>query len=222
MKSIYIIGAGGFGREVAWLIERINENETRKGNGTVWKIVGFIDDNEELRGKYEDDYQVVGSCNDLMALAEQNEVYAVCAVGASKTRKKIIDRFVNSKVKFATVIDPSVMISKRVEIGEGVIICAGTILTVDIKIGNHVIINLDCTIGHDDEIHDFVTIYPSVNVSGNVEVGECSEMGTGMQIIQGKKIGTQSIVGAGAVVVKDIPDKCTAVGSPAKPIKFFE
>ncbi|MWK60345.1 transferase, partial [Pseudomonas otitidis] len=94
-----------------------------------------------------------------------------------------------------------------------------TIITVDIKIGNHVIINLDCTLGHDDIIHDYVTIYPSVNVSGNVEVGECSELGTGMQIIQGKIIGNETIVGAGAVVIRDIPDKCTAVGNPAKVIK---
>jgi sugar O-acyltransferase (sialic acid O-acetyltransferase NeuD family) len=114
------------------------------------------------------------------------------------------------------------MLSKRVSIGEGSIICAGTIITVDISIGEHVIINLDCTIGHDDTIQDYVTLYPSVNVSGNVVVGECTELGTGMQIIQGKNIGRESIVGAGAVIVRDIPEKCTAVGSPAKPIKFFD
>ena len=127
----------------------------------------------------------------------------------------------NSDIKFATLIDPSVEKSDYVTIGEGTIICAHTIITVNIEIGNHVIINLDCTVGHDDIIQDFVTLYPSVNVSGNVNIGHGSELGTGMQIIQGKKIGEYSIVGAGAVVVKDIPDRCTAVGSPAKPIKFF-
>lgn len=50
-------------------------------------------------------------------------------------------------------------------------------------------------------------------------MGECSKFGTGMQIIQGKNIGTESIIGAGAVVIRDIPDRCTAVGSPAKVIK---
>ena len=111
------------------------------------------------------------------------------------------------------------ILSDRVQIGASTIICAGTIITVDIRIGDHVIINLDCTLGHDDIIRDYVTIYPSVNVSGNVEVGECSKFGTGMQIIQGKNIGTESIIGAGAVVIRDIPDRCTAVGSPAKVIK---
>lgn len=210
LRDLYIIGAGGFGREVAWLVERINEvNPT-------WNLKGFIDDNESLWGNVEGDYPVLGGCEYLKSLGD---VYAVCAVGSAKVRKIIIGRIKESNVKFATLIDPSVLVSKRVEIGEGSIICAGTIITVDIKIGNHVIINLDCTIGHDADIEDFVTIYPSVNVSGNVLVGQCTELGTGMQIIQGKTITANSIVGAGAVVVKNIEEPGTYVGSPAKKIK---
>jgi sugar O-acyltransferase (sialic acid O-acetyltransferase NeuD family) len=214
LKDLYIIGAGGFGREVAWLVERINDVIP------TWNLKGFIDDNTSLHGNLEDGYSVVGDCAYLASIPQ--ETWAVCAVGAAKVRKKIIEKLKRSNLKFATLIDPSVMLSKRVSIGEGSIICAGTIITVDISIGEHVIINLDCTIGHDDIIRDFVTLYPSVNVSGNVIVGECTELGTGMQIIQGKNIGKESIVGAGAVVIRDIPEKCTAVGSPAKPIKFFE
>jgi sugar O-acyltransferase (sialic acid O-acetyltransferase NeuD family) len=129
---------------------------------------------------------------------------------------------INPDIKFGTVIDPSVEMSDLVTIGEGTIICAHTIITVNIEIGSHVIINLDCTVGHDAVLQDFVTLYPSVNVSGITNTGHAVELGTGMQIIQGKTVGDYSIVGAGAVVVKDIPAKCTAVGSPAKPIKFFE
>ena len=120
------------------------------------------------------------------------------------------------------VIDPSVEMSDSVIIGEGSIVCAHTIITVNITIGKHVIVNLDCTIGHDAVLNDFVTVYPGVNISGDTDIGYASELGTGMQIIQGKKIGERSIVGAGAVVIRDIPEKCTAVGSPAKPIKLFE
>jgi sugar O-acyltransferase (sialic acid O-acetyltransferase NeuD family) len=214
LKDLYIIGAGGFGREVAWLVERINDVVP------TWNLKGFIDDNTSLHGTLEDGYSVVGDCDYLATIP--HETWAVCAVGAAKVRKKIIGKLKSSNVKFATLVDPSVMLSKRVSIGEGSIICAGTIITVDISIGEHVIINLDCTIGHDDIIRDFVTLYPSVNVSGNVVVGECTELGTGMQIIQGKNIGKESIVGAGAVVIRDIPENCTAVGSPAKPIKFFD
>lgn len=213
MKDLYIIGSGGFGREVAWCVERINDVTP------TWNLKGFIDDNETKWGAKEDEYLVLGDCE---YLKQQENAYAVCAVGNAKVRRQIIEKLSNSGVRFATIVDPSVILSKSVSIGEGTIICAGTIATVDISIGKHVIINLDCTLGHDDVIEDFVTIYPSVNVSGNVSVGECCELGTGMQIIQGKSIGDYSIVGAGAVVVKNIPSKCTAVGSPAKPIKFHE
>ena len=130
---------------------------------------------------------------------------------------------VNPDVRFGTLLDPSVKVSDHVEIGVGTIICAQTVLTVNISIGDHVIINLNCTIGHDADISDYATIYPGVNVSGATSIGHAAaELGTGMQIIQGKRIGEYSIVGAGAVVVDDIPEKCTAVGNPANVIKHFE
>lgn len=97
--------------------------------------------------------------------------------------------------------------------------CAGNIITVDVRIGRHCIINLDCTIGHDAEISDFVTLYPGVNVSGGTVIGECVEMGTGSRIIQGIRISPGSVVGAGAVVVKDISEAGTYVGVPARRMK---
>ncbi len=209
MKNLYIIGAGGFGREVAWCVERINDVTQ------TWNLKGFIDDNEKLWGKQEDEYLVLGGCE---YLKQQENAYAVCAVGNAKVRKQIIEKLSNSGVRFATIVDPSVILSKRVSIGEGTIICAGTIATVDISIGKHVIINLDCTLGHDDVIGDFVTTYPSVNVSGNVVVGECCELGTGTQVIQGKKIVKNTIVGAGSVVIRDINESGTYVGSPTTKI----
>lgn len=210
MKDLYIIGAGGFGREVAWLVERINSVQF------TWNIKGFIDDNEKLIGTKQDDYEVVGNCD---FLKKMNNAYAVCAIGNAKIRKVIIDRFRDSSVKFATIIDPSVILSNSVEVGEGTIICAGTIITVDVKIGNHVIINLDCTLGHDDIISDFVTIYPSVNVSGMVHVEECVELGTGTQIIQGKTIMNNIIVGAGSIVLDNLSENGVYVGGPARRIK---
>ena len=215
MNKLIIIGASGFGREVAWLIERINEKNT------TWDLIGFIDDNPELVGTKVNGYTVLGNSS---CVNEYKDAYFVCAVGSSKIRKSIVTKVseLNPEIRFATLIDPSVEMSKLVTIGEGTIICAHTIITVNISIGKHVIMNLDCTVGHDAVLHDYVTLYPSVNVSGITDIGECTELGTGMQIIQAKKVGAFSIVGAGAVVVKDIPEKCTAVGSPAKPIKFFE
>ena len=215
MKDLIIFGASGFGREVAWLVERINKV------APTWNLLGFMDDNEAIHGTEINGYRVLGGT---AAVGNYPDAYFVCAVGASKVREKIIGnlKMINPNIRFGTVIDPSVEMSDLVTIGEGTIICAHTIITVNITIGSHVIINLDCTIGHDAILHDFVTLYPSVNVSGITDIGHAVELGTGMQIIQGKTVGDYSIVGAGAVVVKDIPPKCTAVGSPAKPIKFFD
>lgn len=215
MKELYIVGAGGFGREVAWLVERINQS------GKEWELKGFLDDNERLHGGEEGGYPVVGGIDYLEKLSKT--IWVICAVGAASVRRKIIEKLEKiEKVRFATLIDPSVLLSRRVKIGDGSIICAGTIATVDIEIGKHVIVNLDCTIGHDAKLEDYVTVYPSVNISGFVTVGEETEIGTGTQIIQGIKIGRESIIGAGAVVIKELPEKCTAVGSPAKVIKFRE
>ena len=191
MKELYVVGAGGFGREVAWLVERINQNEKE------WELKGFLDDNEQLHGGKEDGYPVVGGIDYLEKLSKTT--WVICAVGAASVRRKIIEKL------------------EKIEK-----VSAGTIATVDIEIGKHVIVNLDCTIGHDAKLEDYVTVYPSVNISGFVTVGEETEIGTGTQIIQGIKIGRESIIGAGAVVIKELPEKCTAVGSPAKVIKFRE
>ena len=213
MNKLVIIGASGFGREVAWLVERIN------AVSHIWDLIGFIDDNKEIIGQDINGYKVLGTVD---SLEKMKDIYAVCAVGASKVRKDIIDRVqqLNPDLRFATLIDPSVEKSNYVEIGKGTIICAHNVLTVNIQIGNHCIINLDCTVGHDVIMNDFVTVYPSVNISGNSKYGECVELGTGSQIIQGKTVGKGTIVGAGSVVVKDLPEDCTAVGAPCKPIKF--
>ena len=214
MKDLIIFGASGFGREVAWTVERIN-----KSNPT-WKLLGFMDDDESIQGTEINGYKVLGKTADIV---NYPDAFFICAVGSSKVREKIVEKLkkINPNIKFGTIIDPSVDMSEFVSIGEGTIICAHTIITVNISIGEHVIINLDCTIGHDAVLNDFVTLYPSVNVSGITNIGYAVELGTGMQIIQGKSIGEYSIVGAGSIVVRDIPDKCTAVGSPAKPIKYF-
>ena len=215
MKDLIIFGASGFGREVAWAVERLNKVTP------TWNLLGFMDDADDIQGTEINGYKVLGKTADV---SNYPDAYYVVAVGASRTREKIVSNMktVNPSIKFGTVIDPSVEMSDLVTIGEGTIICAHTIITVNIEIGAHVIINLDCTVGHDAVLQDFVTLYPSVNVSGITNIGHAVELGTGMQIIQGKTVGDYSIVGAGAVVVKDIPAKCTAVGSPAKPIKFFE
>lgn len=206
MKDIVIIGAGGFGREVAWLIEDINKVKKE------WNIVGFIDDNEEIQGTEINGYKVVGNINWL----KKQELYVVSAIGNPITKKKIMENLQGSKNQYPVLIHPSVIYSESVNFAEGSIICAGTILTVNIEIGKHVIINLDCTVGHDAVIMDYTTLLPSVNISGCVKIEECVSVGTKSAIIQGISIGKNTIIGAGAAVVKDITEPGTYVGVPVR------
>lgn len=214
MKNLYIIGAGGFGREVLWLVNRINQKEK------IWNIQGFIDDNKELYGKIENGYKILGDSNYLKNL--NGDIYVVIAIGMPKIKEKIIKKLDNNpKIHFATLIDPSVILSEEVKIGQGSIICAGNIITVNINIGEHVIVNLDSTIGHDSIIEDFATICPNCNISGNTRIKKYSTIGTGTKIIQGLTIGENVITGAGTVIIRDIEDNCTVVGNPARIVKKF-
>ncbi|OZS76950.1 transferase [Tetzosporium hominis] len=210
MKDIVIIGSGGFGREVAWLIDEINKVED------TWNLLGFIDDNHSVQGTEVNGVKVLGGTDWLM----DKSINVVCAIGDPVIKKKVLSELESTNNTFPVLIDPLVRYSQTVEFGEGSIICAENTLTTNIKVGKHVIINLDCTIGHDATIGDYSTILPSVNVSGETLIGECVSMGTSSSIIQGVSIGENTVVGAGAVVVKDLPANCTAVGAPAKAIKF--
>lgn len=209
MKDIIIVGAGGFGREVQWLIERINIEKSE------WNFIGYIDDGIE-KGKQIDDYPVLGGCEYLLNF--NKEIFVVIAIGSSKIRKAVAEKLKrNQNIKFPNLIDPDATTSSRYKRGIGNIICAGTVMTTDYSMGDFNIINLDCTIGHDAKIESYVTVYPSVNISGCVAIGSVSEIGTGSNIIQGIHIGEKTIIGAGSVVVRDIEGCCTAMGVPCKP-----
>jgi sugar O-acyltransferase (sialic acid O-acetyltransferase NeuD family) len=210
INDLVIIGAGGFGREVAWLVEDINSKHLR------WNLLGFIDEDRSKKGTYFNGYSVMGGFDDLHF---DKTTYAVCAVGSPAFKKSLIDKAELAGLSFANLTHPSVLLSSNIQLGIGNIICANTILTVNISIGNHVILNLNCTVGHDVIINNYCTCAPAVNISGNVTMDEGCEIGTNASIIQSKRIGAWSIIGAGAVVTSDLPSNCTAVGVPAKAIK---
>ena len=212
MEKVVIVGAGGFGREVEWLINRINKISQ------TYEVIGFADDRIEI-GKQVGHSKVIMNTGELSKTSEKYNV--VIAIANAKIRKMIAEKLIQNKnLVFPNIIDPSVIYEEEeISIGEGNIICAGTIITVNISIGNFNIIDIDCTIGHDDILKNYVTLYPSVNVSGNVEINDCTEIGTGAQIIQGLTITENVVVGASAAVVKNIEESGTFIGVPAKKIK---
>jgi len=211
-KKIAVYGAGGFGREVQMLIEQINDV------GKEWEFIGFFDDGIEK--EVINDAKLLGNLNSINSWEE--ELFLVLAIANPATKKKIIKSISNHLIKYPVLIHPGVYIGNRkfVSIGEGTIICGGVIITVNIEIGKHVILNLSCTVGHDTTIGDFSSFMPTVNISGEVNIKESVYVGTGAKIINQLDIGENTIVGAGAVVSKSLPPNCTAVGVPAKPIKF--
>lgn len=206
---IGIIGAGGFGREVAHYISDINREEKKN-----YEIV-FIDDNLK-KESFVDGIQVLGSIEELGYMGLNLQV--VCAVGNPVVKEKLVKRALAKKLTFTNIIHPSSYISSAVEMGTGIIICPDVIITTNVKIGNHVCINPQCGIGHDVLIKDYCSLYWNVAISGNVVLNEGCELGTKSTVIQEKTIGKKSIIGAGAVVTKDIPENVTAVGVPARVI----
>ncbi|RZK36618.1 MAG: acetyltransferase [Pedobacter sp.] len=212
MKDIAIIGAGGFGREVKMLIDQINLINPQ------FNFLGFYDDGI-AKGTLVNNHPVLGGVADINLAS--NDLGIVAAIGLPSLKKKLLEKITNPKISFPKLIHPGVIIgTDDVTIGEGTIVCAGSIITVNIKIGAHVIFNLGCTVGHDTIIGDYSSFMPSVNVSGEVVIENEVYVGTGAKIINQLSIGTKTIVGAGAVVYKSLPANCTAVGIPAKPVKF--
>ncbi|MVT08876.1 acetyltransferase [Chitinophaga tropicalis] len=217
MKQIAIYGAGGFGREVKMLIDQINDVNSKHSQ---LEFVGFYDDGME-KGHMVNGYPVLGGTIELNSISE--DLGIVVAVGNPKAKKNIIGNLTNKHIWYPVLIHPSVFIGRDdVTIGEGSIICAGCLITVNIRIGRHVILNLGCTVGHDTVIGDYSSFMPSVNISGEVNIAECVYGGTGAKIINRSDIGEETTIGMGAIVAKSLPPKCTAVGIPAKPVKFHD
>jgi sugar O-acyltransferase (sialic acid O-acetyltransferase NeuD family) len=207
---VAILGAGGFAREVLDVYDACNA----AGQGP-FEVVGFLADGEEV-GRLVNDLPILGGVE---WLADHPDVLAMCAIGDTGTRRRVVRRAEAAGARFHTVVHPGAILTRWIEIGQGTVITAGCILTNLIRIGSHVHLNLDSTVGHDCRIEDFVTVAPGVHISGNVTLSEGSNVGTGAAIIQGLTVGVGAVIGAGAVVTSDVEADVVAVGVPAKAVK---
>lgn len=211
--KVAIIGAGGHAREVLDIFEASNES------GENHEVLGYIVDSEYgIQGEMINDKPILGDFD----WFGRNKVHAICAVGAPDVRFYLVSKAERFGVEFCNIIHPSVKLTRWVDIGEGVVIAAGSILTNKIRIGNHVHINIGCTISHDAILEDFVTLSPGVHVSGKVKISRGSCIGTGTNVVDRIKIGEWSTVGAGSTIVEDVPPNTVVVGVPGRVIKVHE
>jgi len=213
MKDIVIFGAGGLGKEVAQLIDDVNTDNKQ------WNLLGYIDETIEKQGAIINGNIVLGDFNWLKNNTRLN-LWVVCAVANPRDKYHIVNKLTNYNLRFANLIYPGVKLSKSVKLGIGNIICWNNFLSVNTKVGNHITLNPSCGIGHDTMIKDYSSIYWDVTLSGNVIINEGCEIGSKAVITPKRTVGKWSVIGAGTVVVNDIPDHCVAVGVPAKPIKY--
>lgn len=203
--NLFIVGAGGFAKEVLWLIDEIGHLESCQGflePDIIWQEKWK---NETLLSKRVLPYSQVSLKDSSL----------VIAIGSPSVRRRVAELDFNGG-EFKSLIHPNARISKWVDVGEGSIITAGCIITVDIEIGIHAQLNLDCTVGHNTKIGDYFTAAPSVNISGDCNIGNQVYMGTGSAIKQGVSICDNVVIGMGAMVTKDIVEPGTYVGIPAR------
>lgn len=212
MKPLLIIGAGGVGREATLIVEAINRVHP------TWDLLGFIDDFTAVGTEYNG-VSVLGPLDILMQYKEP--IYVVCAIANYTVKKKIIMKIKEFYpwVKFAKLIHPKVDLNPFMSIGEGCIIYQQVMMTVDVILGDHVIVCASTGIGHDSVIKDYCDILWNCNISGHVTLEEGCFIGSGATIVQGLKIGPQTKVGAGSVVLKSTYGYCTVVGVPAKVVR---
>ncbi|MGH2317009.1 acetyltransferase [Planococcus sp. SE5232] len=206
-ENLLIIGASGHGKVVADIALKMKK----------WKKIAFLDDDDTLKSSLGLD--VIGKSRDSEDFIAEWDIFV--AVGNNSTREKIQLSLKTFGATIPVLIHPNAVIGEEVEIASGTVVMAGVIINSSTKIGEGCIINTAATVDHDNLIEDYVHVSPGVNLAGSVKVALGSWLGIGSVAIQGVKIGGNTVVGAGAVVVNELPANCVAVGAPAKPIKFI-
>lgn len=203
IEKIVLIGAGGHAKVIIDLIELIY------GNRQEIKVE-LLDDNipigtiicgKRIEGKISD-------CQNYSCKAK-----FIIGIGNNQIRKEIAQQY---RLSYTTLVHPSAVIGKNVEIGQGTVIAANAVINCESKIGKHCIINTAATVDHECVIGDYTHVSPGAHLGGQVSIGEESWLGIGCSVKNNVKIGQNVTVGAGGVVITDLPGRCTAVGNPAK------
>lgn len=211
-EEVLIIGAGGHGRELRCWYERAAARQS------LPRLIGFVDAREELHGTDVLGLPVLG---DESWLAARRHVGVLLGLGLPRVRAAVVRRLAPLQLVYPSVIDPSAVLGRNVQVGQGVIVCANATVTTGVLLGDFSMVNFGATVGHDCRIGDWSSVSPGANLSGYTVLGEGVDLGAGAVTIPGKSIGQWSIIGAGAVVTSDIPDNVMAAGVPATIRKTF-
>jgi sugar O-acyltransferase (sialic acid O-acetyltransferase NeuD family) len=208
VQELIIVAAGGLARETAEIVERLDE----------WNLIGFVDDAPALEGTGVAGRPVLGG---LDAVQDHPAASLVIGAGKGQARRAIARRLHDLGVadsRFATLIAPDVHVPGSCSIGRGCILLSGTVLTADICLGAHVVAMPGVVLTHDDRVHDFATLCAHVMLGGNVTIGEAAYLGMGSAVREGLQVGPESVLGMGAVLLRDLPAAQAWAGVPAAPI----
>ena len=216
MQRIAIIGAGGFAREVEWLIRDLNQVSPQ------FEFAGYlISDLSRLREtdcteKLLGDFNWLDGADKVDAL-----VFGIASPGVKLTlAPELESRF--PRIQWPSLIHPTVQFDKAsAKIGRGVVVCANAVGTVNVELEDFSMVNLLCTIGHETQIGRGAVVNPSVNLSGGVKIGCGAFIGVGAKVLQYVAVGEHATVGAGSVVLKDVAPFTSVFGIPAKPLPNY-
>ena len=203
MKRLAILGADCHGKVIA---------EIALSSG--WDSVEFYDDAFPDKESINN-FAIQGGLDRLLENSDSYDGFHV-AIGDNRTRLKILNQFIDLGLSCPNIISPSSVVSQSASLGSGISIMANVVVNTKTKVSDGVILNTSCSVDHDCNISAGVHISPGVNLAGDISIGTCSWVGIGSSIIQGKVIGHDTIIGAGSVVISDIPNNVTAVGIPSK------
>ncbi|MFY9621326.1 MAG: acetyltransferase [Pyrinomonadaceae bacterium] len=215
MKHVVIIGAGGHGREVVEIIR----HQAQSQNGPT--LLGFVVDSEYLAESGDPGAPILGDWT-WFKKADREELAVICAVGDPAVRKRLVEKGQSLGLVFTNAISPSAHIVSDAKFGNGVMIFPQAVVSRNVRLADHTVVNAGSTLSHDTSVECYATIGPGVHLAGNVSVGEGCYLGVGSSVIQNVSIGAWAIIGAGAAVTSDIPDRVTAAGVPARIIKGIQ
>lgn len=211
-RSLVVVGAGGFGREVLDVVSAINEAAAV----SQWDVLGVYDDSPSSINIERLENRGIRSLGPVPKVWQGRKPYFVVGVGNPIVRKKITEQLESFGWTSAILVHPSAVIGSRTVIEPGTIVCGGVQVSTNVRCGKHVHLNPNATIGHDTVLSDFVSVNPAATISGEVHVSDCVLIGAGSVILQGLNVEERSTVGAGACVVRDVPSAVTVKGIPAK------